>query len=354
MKVLHLPHNINSRISESVALQRKIGIDAKGVAINNYLGDVAEHVKVFNPRDYGFLNPKKYFEYFSAHRELQKLIQWADIIHWYYNWKVLRTERVINFVKYFNKPAVVEFLGSEIRIPEILFNQNPYYKKIFSLEYSYQFESLEHSRSVQKKFKDAGFEALVRPELEQFIQKDIFPFYHKINNRIEVKKYSPTYPSTEKKKSLVVHPVSSRNAKGTNYVLEAIEKLKQKYDFEFSLIEHLQHQQALALMSKADIVIDQLILGAFGTISLEGMCFGKPTICFLTDEFQKNMHEIPLVNANPNTIYSALETLLLNPTMRNEIGIRSREYVEAFHDAEKINFHLKNIYEEIIRKKRDK
>jgi len=158
MKVLHLPYNIGSKITITVSALRKINIDAKGAAVNNYLDEAGENVEVFNTRDYSYLNPKKYFEYIRANRELKKMILWADVIHWYYDFRILRSERFINLIKHLNKPAVVEFLGSDIRIPEILFPQNPYYKKIFSTDYSYKFESLNYSRLVQKKFKEAGFE----------------------------------------------------------------------------------------------------------------------------------------------------------------------------------------------------
>ena len=120
--------------------------------------------------------------------------------------------------------------------------------------------------------------------------------------------------------------------------------LKKKYNFDFLLIENSEHKNVMQQLSKADIVIDQLILGAFGTISLEGMALGKPTVCFITDDLQKKLPGIPLVNSNPDSIYSTLESLLMNPSLRNEIGKKSREYVEENHDADKIATQLKNIF----------
>ncbi len=351
MKVLHLPYNIGSKISITVSSLRKIGIDARGISVNNYLDEAGENVFVFKTKNYSYLNPKKYFEYLKANKKIKELISWADMVHWYYDYKIFRSDKFLNYVSALNKPAVVEFLGSDVRIPEILFKSNPYYEKTFHADYSYKFESWEHSFSVQKKFKDAGFEALVRPELEEFIQKDIFSSYYKINNRIDIKKYSATFSPIEKNNPLIVHPVTDRNAKGTSFIIDAVKKLKEKFDFEFSVIENMEHEQAMQQLAKANIVIDQLILGAFGTISLEGMALGKPTVCYLTKELENKLPGIPLVNASPDTIYSVLETLLANPAMRNEIGIRSRKYVEEFHDADKISLQLKNIYEEILQKK---
>ena len=352
MKVLHLPYNIGSKITITVNSLRKIGVDACGIAVNNYLDFAGENVLVFNPRDYSYLNPKKYFTVVEANKKIMKAIEWADVVHWYYDFKVLKSERILNFINKIKKPAVVEWLGSDVRISEQLSPVNPYYKKSFSHNYPYRFETKEHSRMVQKKFRDAGFEALVRPELEEFVQKDIFPFYHKISNRIDIGKYVPSYPDPLKKNPLIVHPVTSQDAKGTEFIISAIEKLKNNYQFDFQILENILHENVKEAMSKADIVIDQLILGAFGTTTLEGMAFGKPVICYISDNLLKALPSgNPIVNASPDTIHQELEKLIVGSSIRNECGKKSRLYAEKYHDADKIAFQLKEIYETVIKGK---
>ena len=352
MKVLHLPHNIGSKITLTVSALRKIGLDAKGIAINNHLDEAGENVHVFNPRNYSYLNPKKYVEYIKANRCLKESIVWADVIHWYYDYRILKSDRFVEMIKHFNKPAVVEWLGSDIRISEFLSKHNPYYKRSFAGDYPYRFETLEHSRAMQKKFIDSGFKALVRPELEEFIQKDIVPGYHKINNRVDVASYRCVYPSKENKNPLLVHPVTSREAKGSSYILAAIEKLRSKYKFDFLLLENIPHEEMIKKLAEADVVIDQLILGAFGTISLEGMALGKPVVCYLEDSLRSRLPlTCPIVNANPDTIYTALESLINDPVLRNNVGEQSRKYIEEYHNADKIAHQLKNIYLEVISNK---
>ena len=355
MKVLHLPHNVGSKITLTVSALRKLGADARGIAINNRLDHAGEDVHVFNPKNFSYFDPRKYFEYSSAKRCLNESIAWADIVHWYYEPVILRTARFIDLVHRLNKPAVIEWIGSDIRIGEDLSRHNSYYKKQIEQDYPYRSETKAHSRLMQKKFKDAGFFSLVRPELEEFIQQDIFPHYHTINNRVNVSSYSPLYPSLSKKKPVIVHPVTARSAKGTSYVLDAIDRLRKKYEFDFILLEGIPHANVILKMSEADILIDQLIIGAFGTTTLEGMALGKPTVCYLDDVLIKKLpSDCPIVNANPDTIYSALESLLSNPESRNNIGMRSRKYVEEHHDADKIAAQLMKIYEEVIHSKRTK
>ena len=136
MKELHLPYNIGSKILITVNAQREIGIDAKGIAINNYLDEEGKNLIIVNPAAYSYFHPKKYFKIAQAYYELFRLIHWADIIHWYYDYPVLKSGFILKWVKFLKKPAVVEWLGSEVRIPEILSLHNPVYKNSFSNEYS--------------------------------------------------------------------------------------------------------------------------------------------------------------------------------------------------------------------------
>lgn len=352
MKVLHLPYNIGSKITITVNALRNAGLDAKGIAVNNRLDYAGDNVLVFNPRDYSYLNPKKYFTVIEANKKIRNAIEWSDIIHWYYDYKILRSEGILKYINQINKPSIVEWLGSDIRISEQLSKENPYYKKAFSGSYPYRFETSEHSRTVQKKFKDAGFEALVRPELEEFVQKDIFPSYHKVYNRIDIGKYVPSYPDPQKKNLLIVHPVTSRDAKGTEFILAAVYRLKQKYQFDFLLLENIPHEKVKEKICEADIVIDQLILGAFGTTTLEGLALGKPVVCYVSQSLKKALPlENPIVNANPDTIHQELEKLIVDSTMRNEYGKKSRIYAEKYHDADKIALQLAEIYKKVINKK---
>lgn len=351
MRVLHLPYNTGSKIVIAVKAERKLGLDARGIIINN-LDEVDNTVITINPKDIPNGNPLKFIKviqaYFIVFREIFK----ADIVHWYYDYYVLKSGLILKWIKFLNKPAVVEFLGSDIRIPEVLALHNSVYKESYTHEYSYKFESLSHSREVQQHFKQSGFFAMVRPELQEFIQADIFPKYYKINNRIRIEDYRPSYPETNNKTPLIVHPVTDRGAKGTNYILQAIEELQHNYTFKFKVLENITHKETLAQMQQADIVIDQLILGAFGTTTIEAMALGKPVVCHISDNLRESLPpEPPIINATPDTIMKVLETLLQNSDL-NRLGMQSRLYVEQYHDADRIAQDLKSIYIEVINSKK--
>ena len=58
---------------------------------------------------------------------------------------------------------------------------------------------------------------------------------------------------------------------------------------------------------------------------------GTPEIC-------------PVVNANPDTLKEKLTLLIKDPELRNSIGMKSRQFVEETHDADKIAIQLLSIY----------
>jgi hypothetical protein len=88
------------------------------------------------------------------------------------------------------------------------------------------------------------------------------------------------------------------------------------------------------LYRRADIIIDQLLIGRYGVLAIEGMAMGKALIAYLCDDlvgyFSNGM---PLLNANPDNITAALREAIRDGHRRNEVGRRARAFVEEVHDT---------------------
>ncbi len=111
----------------------------------------------------------------------------------------------------------------------------------------------------------------------------------------------------------------------------------------------MSHREAVELYKKADIVIDQILCGAYGNLSVEAMALGKPVICFIRpDLLQSFPSTLPVQSANPDTLYAVLRDLVLDGTKRAELGKQGRLYVEEHHDAAKVAQQLKAIYKSLI------
>lgn len=142
---------------------------------------------------------------------------------------------------------------------------------------------------------------------------------------------------------VVAHAPSQRAAKGTRYVMEAINRLKaEETAFEFLLIENLSNEHARQVYERADLVIDQLLAGWYGGFAVEAMALAKPVICYIREgdliHVPPEMKaELPVIHAAPDSIYSVLKTWLT--VRRGELrarGLESRRYVERWHDPVRI------------------
>jgi len=157
----------------------------------------------------------------------------------------------------------------------------------------------------------------------------------------------------------VLHAPSHRGVKGTRFVIEAVEQLRSEgVPFEFRLVEGLRHEEARALYDDADLLVDQLLVGWYGALSVELMAMATPVVCYLrTGDFDylapPMRDELSIVNAEPRTISTVLRDLL---TVRRgelpELGRRGRAYVERWHDPVRIATDMRDAYEDAVAARR--
>jgi len=164
--------------------------------------------------------------------------------------------------------------------------------------------------------------------------------------------------SAQSNPPLLIHAPSHQGAKGTKYVLEAVSRLRaEKIHFHFKLVESLSNAEARQIYEQADLLIDQLLAGWYGGLSVELMALGKPVICYLRESDLKFIpddmkSEIPIISATPGTLYQVLkDALSTRRTELPQIGEKGRAYVENWHNPLKIATRLKRDYEEILSEK---
>lgn len=281
---------------------------------------------------------------------LMAWISWADVLHWYSGAITLPRELDLALVRAMNKPAIVEWTGSDIRVPEIEFEENPYYTAAFQNGYEYQSqESLARSRCTQKAFRDAGFGTAVSIGMRQYVQMDIARSLHIVPQRLVLADFQPVYPDPGVHVPVVVHSPTAPITKGTPAVMKAIDRLKTEYEFEFRLIQDMPRDEALRVMRAADIYLDQFVLGDYGMATLEAMALGKPVICYLKPSLVHDYpSDLPIVNASQDTLVEVLAGLIEDGNARSELGRLGRAYVEKYHDAVKVADHLASIYQALI------
>ncbi|WP_337191392.1 glycosyltransferase family 4 protein [Virgibacillus salexigens] len=263
------------------------------------------------------------------HTFLQKAIETYDIFHFHFGATFFPDKRDLKRLKQAGKKMVVHHHGSDIRVGSIArsFN-NPYVR----VKPEWTEEKIYANIATLSNYID---HAIVQdPELECYIS-NVYEHTHIIPHTIDVRQFTPNYPDSNTSTPLIVHAPTSRNLKGTEFILNAVSTLKRKgIPLKFKLIEGYTYQETKQLLSQADIVIDQLRIGASGFISSEAMAFGKPVICYIREDLvDKYSGKLPIVNANPSTILTVLKELVQNPVKWGELGREGRKYIESFHDA---------------------
>ena len=249
------------------------------------------------------------------------------------------------------KKILMEMCGDEVRIPPIAIKKNPYIKYYYETKDVYFYTEcagnidflIQRMKYVSKYIKTI---TVADHELYEYVM----PYFNRVEfvkQPIDLSRMKPVYPDKNNKKPVIAHAPSKKNQKGTSFVIQAVDNLKRKgLEFEFVTPQRLLSQvEAWDFMSKADIVIDQLLLGTHGSQSLEVMALGKPVICYIRDDLvEKYPKDMPIFNANPDNIEEKLELLIKNPEIRHELGVKSRQYVEKYHDSVKIAKQLIEIY----------
>lgn len=134
-----------------------------------------------------------------------------------------------------------------------------------------------------------------------------------------------------------------KNIKGSKFIIEAISTLKNEgYNCELMHFDHIESRNMKFIQAQADLIIDQLIYGHWGSTALEGVALGKPVICYFNKEWKDNyikslsIESWPFIEANPGTIYTVVKNLLDNPNLLIEYSNLSKDFATKYLDV-KIN-----------------
>jgi glycosyltransferase involved in cell wall biosynthesis len=355
MKVLTIGANNASTQNNTIRGLRALGIEAEGLCFESRVSVYNDYSCISLPnlprgssRRLGLSWWKR--KVISAFLFLKHLL-WADIIHCYSDFRVFPFGLDCLLIKLLRKKGVIEFQGSDIRIPEVEMATNPIFRLAFlDPHYEYRFENANSSLRRQRRFASLGFWPVVSGALP-LLDRNLFPRFSIVYHPSLVRDAVPRFPPAEKAGPVIIaHAPSAPVAKGTKYVVRAVENLKRKYDLEFILIQNMPLALALKAIEDCDIYVDQMIWGGYAVTSQQAMALGKPIVCYLKPVLSKYLYpdDIPVVNATIDTLEKKLDELIRNPLRRHDLGKRSRQYVEKYHDHILVAAKLVEIYTSLL------
>lgn len=343
LKVLHLPANIRWISDATAKAQNDIGIETRKMYITPVgVREDEDRKSLFIKPSYTgrrkslaylkyLLKSAEYFAYFT------RLILWADVVHWQYGKRMWDKGSVLSnydltLVKLLKKTAIVQFHGGDLRDNEYWKTVVPWWSEAYSEEF---FERIQkYARETQQDFAKADFCFALGYGMYPFVKKENIKRAIIMERSMELRSPKKRDILECRDKVKIVHAPSNPSVKGTKYVEDAIQNLKREFDIDFVLIENMPHEFVLDSLETADIVVDQLVTGEYGLFAVEGMNAGAAVISNVTDILRQAYPEdLPIVQADPNTIEDVLRELIKDPKMISELGQRGRKYVMKVHEC---------------------
>jgi hypothetical protein len=148
----------------------------------------------------------------------------------------------------------------------------------------------------------------------------------------------------------VVHAPSAPRIKGTDVIRAELEGLE---GVELRLVSGVPHDEVLAAIRDADVVVDQLNSETYGVVAIEGMAAGKPVLCeYDRSKLASWCHDVPIVFCEPGTVAERVRELAADPAERERLGRAGRAFVERVNDPDRVAAATGHVYAHVATKPR--
>jgi glycosyltransferase involved in cell wall biosynthesis len=365
IRVLHCPYCVAGNASGLARAERELGLRSWSVSFDSpRFGFLADEI-LFNGREIPVSQELKRWSL------LWRALTQFDILHFNFGHSIMMDSfyhsehlagrlysralelRDLPLLKAAGKGIVVTFQGDDAR-------QGDFCLAHFDITHAREVEQGYYSpeSDAHKRYRIARFAEYadrmyaLTPDLLNVLPSEaqFLPDSH-----LDLRDWRPVENTcADREIPVVVHAPTHRGVKGTRYVQDAVSRLQDEgVAFEFVLAEGIPNAEVRRIYQQADLLVDQLLVGWYGGVAVEFMALGKPVICYIRQSDLKFIpsemrDDMPIINANPHTIYQVLKEWLT--AKRNELpglGRRSRNYVEKWHDPRKVAARLKMEYEKM-------
>lgn len=328
LRIIHAPSNIAGQMGTLCAGLRRAGMEAVGYnwfqSYLNYRSSAVMHTDAYELAGL-----------------LDTLMEENNLLHFHNGNSFMLNNEDLPLLHTSGLKMVMHHWGSDVRSTRLSRQLNRY-----PLPPGYMTDEAIHERLMLLSSHIAH--AIVQDaELYPHV-KDYYRHVHILPLALDVKRIRPNYPRAGSKRIRIVHAPTRPAFKGTSYIEAAIADLKRQFPVEYVGIQKTSHQQALRLYAQADLVIDQLLCGTYGMLTLESMAMGKPVIVYIREDVRQTLPQsLPIVLAGPDTIHSVLRQFMSDPDQLGPLGKASRAYVEQRHDISVVIPQLLSIYNQL-------
>ena len=197
-------------------------------------------------------------------------------------------------------------------------------------------------------------------------QARFYPNSVSVPNVVDIR--LPEYQATERSSNVVEICFSPTDEvapnsllcgdKGDDRILEALRIIGKRHPdkVRIKIVRGVPLDECLAAKQQCHICIDDIKSGGYHLSSLEGLALGCVTIAnldsvmenFLADYVGCQVDELPWYKANEENIVERLEELIANKELINELGLKSRLWMEHYWNHEFVLGKMRQAYEHIF------
>jgi glycosyltransferase involved in cell wall biosynthesis len=330
-RILHGPSSVGGLAATLARAQRDLGADATSVhyAASPYGIRADEELDLAGRgRAGGSL---------TAARFALRAISRYDVFHLYFGHTLLpHLHPDVPLLRALGKRIVFHFCGCDIRNRSLTLAH-------YQLSGCTECTSLVCLRMRAPRAAAADAVFVATPDLLEFVpEARLMP----VPIDLEAWSFRPRKTCSPGDPVRIVHAPTDPDIKGTRHLVEAVSRLRDGgHRVELDLIQNVPASEVLQRARSAHLAVDQLMIGAYGAFAVEMMALGLPVVCRIRSDLRLQYPaDLPLVDADPATIYEVLDRLLGEPEAWPELGRRGAEYARREHEMHVVAERVLDVY----------
>jgi glycosyltransferase involved in cell wall biosynthesis len=320
-RILHAPTAVGGHPEALSAAEREMGFHSEvalmGADPFGYGADIWIDLNVSGPRQ-------------VARRLafLRRAVRDYDVFHFNFGRSIIdfsfgkKVVSELPLLRMLGKKIIVTFQGCDVRLPTHCYCRIEWCAHQAEWRLANAKRILRHADRV----------LYCNPDLRQWLPGAEFVPYA----LVDLDALQPAPPPPDRDEMRIYHAPTDRNIKGTRFVIEAVDQLRSEgLPVRLEILEGLKREQVVERCRDADVVVDQLLIGWYGTFAAEAMALAKPVVAYIRDEQPGDNpfgDELPIVRSDPAQLADRLRELATNPARRAEIGQAGRRFAERHHD----------------------
>lgn len=332
LRILHAPRNIAGQAGDTVAALRRLGHEAElWETQRDPFGRPADRHLELDPGD--------------ARATVAAVLEAADrfdVVHFHFARSLVPSRGVLPpfwdlpVLRGLGRRVFFTFHGSDVRIDRLHRELNPW-SSDFVPAAPVDDDRTAKSVQVIRTYADRMFVVSVN-YLAYVPDAEYLP------RVIDLASWPEVAPRV-RERPVIVHAPTRRSTKGTELLLPALDTLRAEgLEFDLRLLEGLPHQAVREAVAGADILVDNLVGGSYGIVSLEAMASSAVAVSNATEAVRRAHTDSPVVHVDPGSARDVLRALIRDSGRRRTLAEQGRPFVARTHDAGMVARRLVDAY----------